>query len=123
VISHPSSIQPTDVFQLEDDLDNFNFGFDLPFGTITPPHVTVQQSSPELSDSVVPSDLFSLSDPDSEPLLGQNLREGIRSSSADSSLGVSLTDGIQCTWPSCNKAFPSIHVYKYVVLSKYLLLR
>jgi len=123
VISHPSSIQPTDVFQLEDGIDNFNFRFDSPLGAITPPPVTVQQSSPELSDSVVPSHLFSLSGPESEPLLGQNLREGIRNSSADSSLGASLPDGIQCTWPSCNKAFPSIHVYKYVVLSKHLLLR
>jgi hypothetical protein len=123
VISHPSSVQPTDVFHLQDDIDNFNFGFDSPLDTITPPPVTVQQSSPELPDSVVPSHLFSLSGPDSEPLLGQNLREGIRNSSADSSLGASLPDRIQCTWPSCNKAFPSIYVYKYVVLSKHLLLR
>jgi hypothetical protein len=105
--------QAVNEYQLDDELGIFSFQFDTNFDTIIPT-ATVQQPSAELSNSIISNrDSLSFSAPDNEPPVGANSRER-GSSPADSPSALSLADGIQCTWPSCSKVFPSIHVYKFV---------
>jgi hypothetical protein len=109
--SYSNFIQHVHDLQLQNDLDNLTVGSNVSLDVITP-SVRVVQLSGILSDSIVSgSDQLSSSAPDSASPLDNNLLTS-RSSSVDPSSALSLADGIQCTWPSCNKVFPSVHTYK-----------
>jgi hypothetical protein len=104
---------------LRDPLDDSSFS--SPCTLFHQPQQSFQRfttSEANLSDSITSSDgdLLSFLAPDNTPPADNNLR-GSRSSSVDCSLALSSADGISCTWPSCNKTFPSMHVYKYIVFA------
>jgi hypothetical protein len=110
-IARCNFIQSIDESQSRDELGTFSFQARTDLDTSNP-SATVQQpsvglSEPAISNSYSPSSTFN-----DEPFVDANLSES-RSSLADSPSALSSGDGIQCTWPSCNKAFPSIHIYNH----------
>jgi hypothetical protein len=105
-------IQSADESQSHDELRTFSFQASTDLDTSNP-SATVQHSSVGLSDSFI-SDSYSPSSTVNDEPVDTNFGES-RSSLVDSPSALPSADGIQCTWPSCNKAFPSIHVYKCVI--------
>jgi hypothetical protein len=102
--SHP--IPPVDdVPYLQNALGNFNFS-PSPHLDTARPSITVQSPSVPLPSPVIfNSNQLQLSaQPTQTPLDG----------SQSPAQSLSSTDEIHCTWPSCNKIFPSIHTYKCV---------
>jgi hypothetical protein len=110
-IARCNFIQSIDESQSRDEPGTFSFQAGTNLDT-TNPSATVQQPPVGLSDPAISNSYSPSSTLNDEPFVGTNLGEG-RSSLVDSPSALSSADGIQCTWPSCNKAFPSIHVYNH----------